>query len=263
VYPVPQVMLPSHFSDSVCGSRPMWSIPIPMNSVDRNVIVLRADIGCTAGPNISHSSSSQSQFKVPCISLWIALLVCFIALIQPVAAAPSLAATLLIYALNANGFVSPAKIHHINNVIRSRRPHIFVIFETKMSVKMGAKLSSLGYNIYEETGVCCTNHHISKWGVIVGIRTDIQVLQPVSITHSSLNGRAVAVDIVLGTTAGTGFIHRIIGMYVLWNPGVDDGDFWVQIAKLCQNSQHSWTLAGDLNATISTIERPSGGSDAQ
>jgi hypothetical protein len=29
------------------------------------------------------------------------------------------------------------------------------------------------------------------------------------------------------------------------------------------SSQHLWILAGDLNATVSTIERPSGGIDAQ
>jgi len=76
---------------------------------------------------------------------------------------------------------------------------------------MGSKLSSLGYNVYEETGVRCTNHHISKWGIILGIRNDIQVSQPISISDTSLYGRAVAVDIILGTSAGIGFTHRIIG----------------------------------------------------
>src|ERR1700683_1304859 len=127
---------------------------------------------------------------------------------------------------------------------------------------MGAKLSSLGYNIYEETGVHCTNHHISKWGIIVGIRNDIQVSQPVSISHLSLKGHTVVVDIILGTTAGSGFTHRIIGAYTPWNSGVDEGEFWVQIVKLYCDSQYSWTLAGDLNATISAVEWPSSGSDA-
>jgi hypothetical protein len=128
---------------------------------------------------------------------------------------------------------------------------------------MGSKLSSLGYNVYEETGVPCTNHHISKWGVIVGIRSNIQVSQPVNISHTSLIDRAVAVDIILGTTAGRGFIHRFIGAYAPWNPGVDDGDFWTQIGMVCQSSKHLWTLVGDLNATISSVEWPSGGNDAR
>jgi hypothetical protein len=128
---------------------------------------------------------------------------------------------------------------------------------------MGSKLSSLGYNVYEETGVRCTNHRISKWGIILGIRNDIQVLQPINISDTSLCGCAVAVDIILGTSTGIGFTHRTIGAYAPWNPGVDDGNFWTQIAKVFQNSQHSWTLAGDLNATISSVERPSGGNDAR
>src|ERR1700677_5143235 len=54
VHPGPQVMSPSHYSDGVCGSYPKWSIPMPSNSVDHNVKVLRVDMGCTAGQNISH-----------------------------------------------------------------------------------------------------------------------------------------------------------------------------------------------------------------
>ena len=116
---------------------------------------------------------------------------------------------------------------------------MFIISETKTSAKMGSRLSSLGYNIYEETGVRCTNHHISKWGIIVGVHSDIQVSQPVNISHASLNGHVVAVNIILGTTAGRGFSHRIIGAYAPWNLGVEDGDFWAQIARVCQSSQHS------------------------
>jgi hypothetical protein len=44
---------------------------------------------------------------------------------------------------------------------------------------------------------------------------------------------------------------------------LDDGDFWTQIGMVCQSSKHSWTLAGDLNATISSVERPSGGNDVR
>jgi len=227
VHPAPQMMLPSHFSAGYTGLRPAHIITMPEIPVEHNFNVLRADAGCTAGLNISHFPSSLcTRFKIPRILLWVGLMVGLIALLQPVAAMPSHAPTLSIYALNANGFVSPTKIHHVNNVIHSRRPHVFVISETKTSAKMGLKLSSIGYNVYEETGICCTNHHISKWGIIVGIRSDIQVYQPVGITHASLNGHVVAIDIVLGTTAGKGFIHRIIGAYALWNPGVDDGDFW-------------------------------------
>ena len=57
--------------------------------------------------------------------------VCFLSLLQPVTAMPHHALTLSVYALNANGFISTAKIHHINNVIWLRWPHLFVILEMK------------------------------------------------------------------------------------------------------------------------------------
>ena len=40
VHPAPQMTLPSHVSDGVSGSCPMWSIPMPKNSVDHNVKML-------------------------------------------------------------------------------------------------------------------------------------------------------------------------------------------------------------------------------
>jgi hypothetical protein len=152
----------------------------------------------------------------------------------PVSAGCCSAPTLTVHALNANGFISPAKIHHVNNVFCSRHPHVFVISEIKMSAKMGSKFSSLGYNVYEETGICCSNHHISKWGIILGVQSDIQVSQPVKISSASLIGRVVAVDIILGTTAGKGFIHRIIGAYgiLVWMT-VTSGCRWPRYARAC------------------------------
>jgi hypothetical protein len=74
-------------------------------------------------------------------------------------------------------------------------------------------------------------------------------------------GRLIAVDVVLGTSSGKGFVHRIIGAYAPWNPGIDDGEFWTQVAKVCHGLQHSWLLARDLNATLSLVEQLSGGTD--
>jgi hypothetical protein len=138
-----------------------------------------------------------------------------------------------------------------------------MISEIKTSLKMGPKLSILGYNIYEEIDVQCANHHISKWGMTVSIPHDLQVSQPVCVSHMSLVGHMAVVDMILGTSDRSSFIHRIIGAYTPWNPGIDDGSFWTQLTKLCCESQHSWTLAGDLNMTTSTVEHPSGGTDAQ
>jgi hypothetical protein len=91
---------------------------------------------------------------------------------------------------------------------------MFVISETKMSLKMGSWLPVQDYNVYEEMGIPCTNHHISKWGIIIGVRKDIQVSQYIFLSHVAL-----IVNVILGTSSGKGFIHRIIGAYAPWNPG--------------------------------------------
>src|ERR1700732_3042606 len=86
--------------------------------------------------------------------LWLVILsICFLSLLQPVTAMLPHASTLSVYALNANGFVSTAKIHLVNNMIHLRRPHLFVISKTKTSSKMSSRLPTQDYNIYEETGI--------------------------------------------------------------------------------------------------------------
>jgi hypothetical protein len=171
--------------------------------------------------------------------------------------------TLSVYALNANGLVHPGKITHVNTAISARRPHLFVISETKTNAKMGNKLLYNDYNIFEETGVKTDNHHLYKWSIVVGIRKDLQISQQIILTHAALRGRVIAIDIVLGTSLRQGFIHRFIGTYAPWNPGVTDNEFWTQITSICNQSPYSWTLAGDINAMVSTLERPTGGQDAK
>jgi len=137
--------------------------------------------------------------------------------------------SLTVYALNANGLVNPGKIAHINSAISARRPHLFVISETKTNSNMGSKLLKNDYNIFEETGVKTDNHHLYKWGIVVGIRKDLQISQKIQLSHSALIGRVIAIDIILGTSHGRGFIHRFIGTYAPWNPGGTDNDFWSQV----------------------------------
>ena len=108
------------------------------------------------------------------------------------------------------------------------------------------------------------NHHLYKWGVVVGIRKDIQVAQRLQVTKE-LQGRVVALDLIIGTDAGKGFIHRFVGVYAPWNPGLENNEtgFWNEVAKICNGAAFSWSIAGDLNATVSTTERASGGTDAK
>lgn len=137
-----------------------------------------------------------------------------------------------------------------------------MISETKTNSKKGGKLLKEDYNIFEETRVKTENHHLYKWGIVVGIRKDLQISQQVTHSHPALTGRVVAIDIVLGTSNGRGFIHHFIETYAPWNSGGTDSDFWTQITHICRQSSHSWTLAGDVNTMVSTFECPSGGQDA-
>ena len=61
VHPASQMMRVFRFSDGTCGSRHMWPIPMPTDSVDYNVTLLRADAGCMTGHNSCLSSSSYKS----------------------------------------------------------------------------------------------------------------------------------------------------------------------------------------------------------
>ena len=72
---------------------------------------------------------------------------------------------------------------------------------------MGSKLPIRDYNIFEETGVKTDNHHLYKWGVIVGVRKDLQIVQQISLSHPALRGRTIAIDLVLSTSQGHGLVE--------------------------------------------------------
>ena len=179
---------------------------------------------------------------------------------------PHLATTnFILYSLNTNRMTNPVKVNHFNSVIGSRQPHIFVVNETKTCSKTSKTLPFHDYDIYEEPGEPADNHHIFKWGVVVGVRKDIQVVQWVEIAQRSLKGRVVAIDVVLSMLDSSCEGHGIIGAYAPWNPGgaSDICHFWNDIAQLCLSLPTPWTMAGDFNATISSLERSSGGADAR
>lgn len=115
--------------------------------------------------------------------------------------------TFSIYALNANGLVQLIKLSHINNVINAHKPHIFVISKTKMQSKLSKSLPYLDYDIYEEPGERCEGHHIFKWGIVMGIRKDVQIVQRLLLKQASLKGRVIALDVVLPNSTGKHSIH--------------------------------------------------------
>jgi hypothetical protein len=113
------------------------------------------------------------------------------------------------YILNMNGLGGPGKISHVNSVLSQRAPHAFVISETKTNEKLSSKLPSSEYNIFEEEAVPLSHDKGHKWGVAVGIRKDLQISQRVLITKASLKGRLLAIDVVLPTNSGHGFVRCV------------------------------------------------------
>ena len=93
----------------------------------------------------------------------------------------------------------------------------------------------------------------------------IQIAQCLQIKQQSLKGRVIAIDVILPTPNGGCIPHRIIGCYAPWNPGDTDENrhFWNDLTDLCRSTTTSWTLAGDLNATVAPFKRHSGGAEAR
>ena len=223
-------------------------------------------LGCvyTAKYLSSKPCYRNSAKSMPPFLLWALLALMLFCSICPVAAAPSAAGSLSLYALNTNGFVHPMKIDATNNAISHRNPDILVITETKTNSARSQKLSN-DYQYFEEHGIPVSGHHLYKWGVILGIKKGITVSQRVPISHRSLVGRLIAVDIVIPLDSGSGFIHRVIAAYAPWDvtDSSDTANFWADATKVCNTAPHSWTLLGDLNATVTQAERKSGGTDAR
>ncbi|KAJ7637992.1 hypothetical protein DFH06DRAFT_1138634 [Mycena polygramma] len=198
----------------------------------------------------------------------VALLLLLLVLSTLVNVAAAANSPFAMYALNMNGLGGPGKISHVNTVILGRSPHAFVITETKTNGKLSTKLPSSEYNVFEEEAIPMSHGKSHKWGVAVGIRKDVQNSQRIAITQASLRGRLLAIDVVLPTDTGSGFIHRVIGIYAPWDPGINNIDpsareFWSDVTSFCQNITTSWSMAGDYNATVASAERAADNSDAR
>jgi hypothetical protein len=69
----------------------------------------------------------------------------------------------------------------------------------------------------------------------------------------SLDGRVVALDLTIPLTTSCGFLHRFMGIYAPWNPGIledENNQFWPTLTDLCLASNSSWSFAGDCNAAL-------------
>ncbi|THH12594.1 hypothetical protein EW146_g7552 [Bondarzewia mesenterica] len=146
------------------------------------------------------------------------------------------------------------KTDAFSSLLTAHKPHAWVISEMKSHQPVSSRLHVRSYNIFESTGVKI-NTRSSKWGVIVGIHRNFPV-QQVNILDK-LQGRALIVDIIIPTVAGRGFPHRIIGLYAPYDPGDHDpyiATFWDHITNICHSAKYSWSLIGDLNVTLTSME---------
>jgi hypothetical protein len=136
---------------------------------------------------------------------------------------------------------SSCKVKHINNVINLWHPHAFVLGETKTKTKLSKYLPFLNYDIHEEAGESAENHHIFKWGIVMGICKDLQIAQHVEIKKQSLKGQVITIDVILPTSDRKCFQRWLIAAYAPWNPGDagDINDFWTDMTSLWRSTTTS------------------------
>ena len=91
----------------------------------------------------------------------------------------------------------------------------------------------------------------------------MQIIQQIQINADSLKGRVIVADIAIESLNNKVFQHRVFAAYAPWDPGADNlsKNFWTDLEILIKGSPHPWTLAGDLNVTIDSTERASGGAE--
>ncbi|KAF5379464.1 hypothetical protein D9615_006597 [Tricholomella constricta] len=156
-------------------------------------------------------------------------------------------------AINANGLADPMKIAAISDMMHSVRPNALVIGETKSPHRVSSRLNLRDYSVHESPGKPAGHRNRGKWGVIVAVHRSISCGSPLPLPPS-LDGRALALDLIIPTTNNQGFTHRLIGVYAPWDPGVAPHQFWPELIDLCNSTPHSWSLHGDFNATIAFSE---------
>ena len=159
------------------------------------------------------------------------------------------------------------KLQQFSDAVRSRRPHVFVVSETKTNTKLCNSLPHHEYKIFEESAESSNNFHMFKWGMLLCVQKDLQVLQQVITDQHSLKGRMIEIDLALLTLDGQAFTHHIIGTYAPWNPGGSNDDdsspFWSVLMAFCLYTTTPWLLARDLNATVTPFEHKGGGHEAR
>ena len=185
---------------------------------------------------------------------WSSLFLCLIGVLSSftrvAASSPSISAV----TINCNGLANVAKQAAVSSMIATHNPHVWVATETKSSSLLQDRIRAPLYHKFESVGRPLEHGRGSKWGLIVGVQRSFHAQQvPV---NAPLQGRVLALDLIVPTSGGHGYLHRIVAVYAPWDPGIPTVvcDFWDQVSSLCATAHHSWTLIGDCNVTLSPSE---------
>lgn len=122
------------------------------------------------------------------------------------------------FSLNANSVCDVMKCDSILTAISSLHPHMWVLSETKSFHTVAHCIHTPKHNLWEMPGVPTALQHVAKWGVIVSVRRSVPV-QCVP-TSNALDGRVIALDLLLPTDAGSTVPLRLITVYAPWDPGI-------------------------------------------
>ncbi|KAF8225752.1 hypothetical protein L208DRAFT_1305019 [Tricholoma matsutake] len=138
---------------------------------------------------------------------------------------------LMVCALNANGLMSSVKLAFIGLLLMMLAPHFFALSETKTQTNAASNLQISNYEVFEEKAVpCASPSTLAKWGIILGVWKDIQIVARVPLNLKPLKGHVVCVDVVVPSlsSSSTSFIHHVFAVYAPCDPGADDLslDFW-------------------------------------
>ncbi|KAF8226584.1 hypothetical protein L208DRAFT_1301176 [Tricholoma matsutake] len=116
---------------------------------------------------------------------------------------------LSVCALNANGLMSPVKLAFIAPLLMKLAPHFFALSETKTQMNAASNLHISNYEVFEEKAVPCVASHLVKWGIILGVQKDLQIVAHVPLNHAPIIGHVVAIDVVVPSlsSSSTSFIH--------------------------------------------------------
>jgi hypothetical protein len=76
---------------------------------------------------------------------------------------------------------------------------------------------------------CAAPSPLAKWGIILGVQKDLQIVAHIPLNLEHLKGCVICVNVVVPSlSSSSSFIHHVFLVYASCDPGADDLslDFW-------------------------------------